>query len=107
MRPLVDMPTHALSSVTQPALCLPTHTRLAADDTRPIATHHSHPKKAEGRDARPASSPAAARYRVLGWLLPAALLLVGSCSSGGSGTGDLTPQRTDWDALIWDQGVWQ
>tara|TARA_R110002072_G_scaffold217365_2_gene375045 strand:- start:83938 stop:84150 length:213 start_codon:yes stop_codon:yes gene_type:complete len=68
---------------------------------------HSHPNKTDRRDARTASSPAAARYRVLGWLLPAALLLVGSCSSSGGGTGDLTPQRADWDALIWDQGVWQ
>lgn len=42
-------------------------------------------------------------------LLPLALLLLGSCSGsgGGGGGGNLGQQKTDWDALVFDQDAWQ
>jgi len=41
--------------------------------------------------------------------LPFALLLLGACSSGGGGggAGNVQPDKSDWDSLVWDQDAWK
>lgn len=41
--------------------------------------------------------------------VPLLLLLLGACSKGGGGggSGNVVPDKSDWDSLVWDEDAWR